>query len=198
MNTHTEIPGSEPQSLAPPSLAPPSPDVSEPTSISAPAAQSLEASEPVRPANRRGRRPQLTRELAVELVRNRMLEGTFDEEGIEFKRRTLEQFSRDMYRDGVTRRILHPVLLSRLFCGRMYPDLEIDGRPVDWSDMPSAGRGPAKGTGLRDRRDDDPRSFREIVQSFEVALKRLQFAHEALRSEVLQLQGVVAARGGAR
>lgn len=144
--------------------------------------QSLEGSEP----RRRGRKKQISRELAVMLVRSRMLEGTFDDEGVETPRRTLAEFARVQQEEGVTRHRLHPVLLSRLFAGRIYPDLEVDGEKVNWEKMPpSKGRGPSTG---RSERTPDGRTFREALEALELSHVRLQGSVETLRIEVSRLK----------
>ena len=135
--------------------------------------------------SRRGRRKHLTREVAAELVRSRLLEGTTDDDGIEWPKRTLAQFARDMKLEGVVRYTLHPAMLSRLFSGKLYPDLEIDGEKVDWSTMPpSRGRGPATGETLA----RDGRTFREVVDALAAQVSRLASEVQYLREAHAQLR----------
>ena len=158
---------------------------STPQSLDVSAPQSLDVSAPHRPVSRRGRKKHLTREVAAELVKCRMTEGKFDEEGVEFPRRTLEQFARDMKFEGVVGYMLHPAMLSRLFSGKLYPDLEVDGELVDWSAMPpSRGRGPATGETLA----RDGRTFREVVDALAAQVSRLASEVQYLREAHAQLR----------
>ncbi len=75
-----------------------------------------------------------------------MLDGTFDADiGGVLPVRTLEQFSKEQREAGVLPKRVSPALLYQLFSGKMYPDLEVDGKPVDWSSLPRAARGQATG-----------------------------------------------------
>lgn len=153
------------------------------------APQSLNDSKPQR---RRGRKKQISRELAVDLVRHRRNEGTTDDDGIKTPRRTLEEFARAMVEYRLVSYELHPATLSRLFKGHLYPDLEIDGEPVEWAKLPpSKGRGPASGRGTV---SPDGRTFREVVESLERQLERLRYEHNLLRLAVDELRAARASR----
>lgn len=156
--------------------------------------QSLQASESSRPQaeRRRGPAPQISRELAIELVRCRSSEGlTIEDDDVGTytkERRTLEEFARDMVKEGVTPWPLHRALLSRLFTGRMYPDLEVDGKPVEWSKLPRRGRRGRKTSSMGGELLSSGRTFRDALQSLERAVRALQGQVEALGRELDELR----------
>jgi len=132
---------------------------------------------------RRGPRPMITRELAVDLVRARMLDGTVDPDGTRWPVRTLRQFALEQAEHGLMNRVPSTTRLSQLFSGRLFPDLEVDGEKVDWSSLPVAGRGRMTGERSKAR---DGRTLLDHVESLNRRLDRLEARLEALLPEVSQ------------
>lgn len=89
----------------------------------------------------------ITREAATDIVLARLTQGRPDPDdpSVFVPLQTTEDFARSCFENGATPRVVSRALMHQLLTGRLYPDLtDYDGKPIDWSQMPRAGRGPGR------------------------------------------------------
>lgn len=147
----------------------------------------LKASEPVRRGRESAHRL-ITRENAEDIVRIRLSQGChYDDGQWVLPLLTIPEMCRSAsYEWGILSRPVSRSLMQKLLTGKLYPDLVVDGVPVNWAKMPRAGRGPSRrgvrlavdGTGREDDRRDPRTPLEARLQSIE---QRLALAENRIR-----------------